>query len=350
MTAALSATADDRNLDGYLNRVKRKITFLFIVFFDYYRGMRNLPTLRQLRFLVAVVERRHFSAAANQFLVSQSTLSAAIVELEDLLGVKLLERTKRVVIPTAIGSELAERAKRLLQSAEDLVDTAESARDPMSGVLQLGVIPTIGPFLVPRIMPVLHKEFPDLKIYLREEQSAPLLARLENGQIDAAIIALPYPCEGLDTMEIAKDRFFLICPTNHRLSGLSAAKLRDMAADDLLLLEDGHCMREHALSACSLEGARRNSGFQGTSLHTLVQMTANGLGVTLAPELAIQAGILRGLDLSVVPLAQGAPAREIALAWRRTSSRKTLLSRLGSVLREAMDKAPQNASQTLYPA
>jgi LysR family hydrogen peroxide-inducible transcriptional activator len=342
-----SATVDGRNLDGSTNRVKRKKHFLFIVFLDYKRGMRNLPTLRQLRFLVAVVELRHFSAAAKECLVSQSTLSAAILELEELLRVKLLERTKRVVIPTAIGIELAERAKKLLRSAEDLLDTAEAARDPMSGTLQLGVIPTIGPFLVPRIMPVLHKEFPDLKIYLREEQSAPLLARLENGQLDAAIIALPYPCNGLETMEIAKDHFFLICPPSHRLSGLGAVNALDMAADDLLLLEDGHCMREHALSACSLEGARRNSGFQGTSLHTLVQMTANGLGVTLAPELAIQSGILRGLDLSVVPLAQDAPAREIALAWRHTSSRKTLLGRLGAVLREIVTAAPANKTHSL---
>ena len=208
----------------------------------------------------------------------------------------------------------------------------------MAGALQLGVIPTIGPFLVPRIMPVLHEKFPEMKIYLREEQSAPLVAKLENGQIDAAILALPYPCNALETMELGEDHFFVVCPSGHRLGKLKTVRAQDMAADEVLLLEDGHCMRDHALSACSLEGARRNSGFQGTSLHTLVQMTANGLGVTLVPELAIQAGILRGLDLSVVPVAQDAPARQITLAWRLTSSRKTLLRRLGLVLREILQE------------
>jgi LysR family hydrogen peroxide-inducible transcriptional activator len=304
--------------------------------------MRNLPTLRQLRFLVAVVERRHFSDAAKDCLVSQSTLSAAIQELEDLLGVKLLERTKRVVIPTAIGEDLAERAKMLLQGAEELVDAADAARDPLAGSLQLGVIPTIGPFLVPRIMPALHRQFPELKIYLREEQSAPLLARLDSGQIDAAIIALPYPCDGLEAMELAQDRFFVVAPPGHRLSGLDRVRAQDMAAEDLLLLEDGHCMRDHAMAACSLEGARRNSGFQGTSLHTLVQMAANGLGVTIAPAMAIEAGLLRGLDLKAIPMREDAPARSIALVWRLSSSRKLLFRRLGASLREALASPPDS--------
>jgi LysR family hydrogen peroxide-inducible transcriptional activator len=294
--------------------------------------MKNLPSLRQLRFLVAVVERRHFSAAAEDCLVSQSTLSAAIQELEALLGVRLLERSRRKVIPTTIGIELAERAKTLLRDAEELVEAAEAARDPLSGALQLGVIPTIGPFLAPRIMPILRDKFADLKIYLREEQSAPLLARLKAGQIDAAIMALPYPCADMETMEIAKDRFYVVCPPNHRLAGRIAVPPQDMASEDLLLLEDGHCLREHALAACSLEGARRNAGFQGTSLHTLVQMAANGLGVTLIPEMAIHAGILRGLELAARPLAEAGSARGIALVWRPSSSRKVLFRRLATVL------------------
>jgi LysR family transcriptional regulator, hydrogen peroxide-inducible genes activator len=304
--------------------------------------MMPLPTLRQLRFLVAVVERRHFGAAAEECLVSQSALSAAIQDLEVMLGVKLLERTKRVVIPTAVGLDLAERAKSLLREAEELVEAAHDARDPLSGALQLGVIPTIGPFLIPRIMPVLRNAFPKLKIYLREEQSAPILGRLESGQADAAIIALPYPCDGLETMELARDRFYVVYPPEHRLAGRKKIRgqdkirAQDMAADDLLLLEDGHCLREHALAACSLEGARRNSGFQGTSLHTLVQMAANGLGVTLVPEMAIQAGILRGLNLVATPLEDDSPPRIIALAWRLSSSRKAMFRQLGEVLREAL--------------
>lgn len=298
--------------------------------------MAALPTLRQLRFLVAVVEKRHFGAAAEECLVSQSALSSAIQELEELLGVKLLERTRRVVIPTAVGLDIAERARALLRGAEELTEAAQAARDPFSGALQLGLIPTIGPFLVPRIMPLLHEKFPSLKIFLREEQSAPILARLDSGQADVAIIALPYPTEGLDVVEIASDRFFVVCPPDHALARLKKVTPRDMSDEDLLLLEDGHCLRDHALAACSLEGARRNSGFQGTSLHTLVQMAANGLGVTLVPQMAIDAGILRGLPLVAVPLAEDAPPREIALAWRPSSSRKLMFRRLGEVLREAL--------------
>ena len=298
--------------------------------------MKPLPTLRQLRFLVAVVERRHFGAAAEECLVSQSALSAAIQELEDHLGVRLLERTKRVVIPTAVGLDMAERARALLRGAEEMVEAAQDARDPLSGSLQLGVIPTIGPFLIPGIMPILREAFPKLKIYLREEQSAPLLARLESGQADAAIIALPYPSDGLETMELARDRFFVVCPPEHRLASRKKVRPGDMAADDLLLLEDGHCLREHALAACSLEGARRNSGFQGTSLHTLIQMAANGLGVTLVPEMAIKAGILRGMDLVARPLEDDSPPRVVALAWRLSSSRKAMFRQLGEVLRGAL--------------
>ena len=302
--------------------------------------MKNLPTLRQLRFLVAVVDRRHFSAAAEDCHVSQSTLSAAILELEDALGVKLLERTKRKVMPTAIGRDLAEKAQVLLRGAEQLVELAEAARDPASGPLQLGMIPTIGPFIAPKIMPFIHKAFPDLKIFLREEQTAPLLARLESGKLDAAIIALPFPCEGLETADLTEDRFFVVCPTESRLCGLDLIGREDLATEELLLLEDGHCMRDHAMAACSLEGARRNSGFQGTSLHTLVQMAANGLGLTIAPAMAIEAGLLRGLDLKAIPMREDAPARRIALAWRSTSSRKTLFRLLAAALRQALASPP----------
>ncbi|MCW2315436.1 LysR family hydrogen peroxide-inducible transcriptional activator [Rhodoblastus acidophilus] len=299
--------------------------------------MRNLPTLRQLRFLVAVVERRHFSAAAEDCLVSQSTLSAAIQELEDLLGVRLLERSKRKVIPTAIGLDLAARAKKLLRDAEELVEAAEAARDPLSGALHLGVIPTISPFLAPRIMPVLRAQFPELKVFLREEQSAPLLARLKNGQIDAAILALPYPCDEMETAEFASDPFHVVVPPRHRLANRVTIPPQEMANEDLLLLEDGHCLREHALAACSLEGARRNAGFQGTSLHTLVQMAANGLGVTLVPEMAVAAGILRGLELKAIPLSEAGAARKIALVWRPSSGRKILFRRLAAAFKAELE-------------
>jgi LysR family transcriptional regulator, hydrogen peroxide-inducible genes activator len=298
--------------------------------------MKNLPTLRQLRFLVAVVDRRHFGKAAEDCFVSQSTLSAGVQEVEELLGVILLERTKRSVTPTPVGLEIAGRARALLKGSEDLVDVALAAQDPMSGPLQLGMVPTIGPFLIPRVMPPLRDAFPRLKTYLREEQTAALLTGLETGRLDAAVLALPYPLGDVETAEIVRDPFFVVYPSRHRLGGLATVRPNDLAMEDLLLLEDGHCMRDHALAACALEGARRNIAFQGTSLHTLVQMVANGLGVTLVPQMAVDAGILRGLDVDVAPLEGDSPPRVIALAWRRTSGRKETFRRVAAELSKAV--------------
>lgn len=312
--------------------------------------MKPLPTLRQLRYLVAVVDRCHFGQAAEACLVSQSTLSAGIQELEALLGVPLLERTKRTVLPTPLGQEIAERARAILKDAEDLVDVARLAEDPMGGPLHLGVIPTIGPFMIPRVMPALRDSFPQLKLYLREDQTARLLARLESGELDAALLALPYPSGDVETEEITKDHFSVVCPPGHRLSRLEAAHPSDMAMDDLLLLEDGHCLREHALSACALEDTRQNTAFQGTSLHTLVQMVASGLGMTLLPQMALESGILRGLDLVVRPLGGDHPYREIGLVWRRTSGRKESFRRLASALREAWGAAEAETVAGIRPA
>jgi LysR family transcriptional regulator, hydrogen peroxide-inducible genes activator len=300
------------------------------------RPMKVLPTLRQLRFLVAAADRRHFGQAAEACFVSQSTLSAAIQELEATLGVPLFERTRRSVAPTAVGLTVVERARTLLKDAEDLVDIALASQDPLSGPLQLGVIPTIGPFLLPRALPRLRVAAPNLKIYLREEQTGPLLERLETGQLDAVVLALPVPLADVETEEIAFDRFFVAHPRDHRLAALSAIRPVDLAGEDLLLLEDGHCLRDHALAACELEGARRNIAFQGTSLMTLVQMAANGLGVTLAPQIAIDSGILSGLDLRIAPLEGDKPHRRIALVWRRTTGRRETFRRLAGVLRETL--------------
>jgi LysR family transcriptional regulator, hydrogen peroxide-inducible genes activator len=187
-------------------------------------------------------------------------LSAGVQELEDLLGVILLERTQRSVTPTPIGIEIAERARALLKGAEDFLDVARAAQDPMSGPLQLGMVSTIGPFFIPRVIPRLRGAFPKLKIYLREEQTAPLLARLETGRLDAAVLALPYPLLGdVETEEIAQDRFLVVCPSSNRFGALAAVRPDDLAMEDLLLLEDGHCMRDHALAACALEGAQVDS-------------------------------------------------------------------------------------------
>ncbi len=297
--------------------------------------MRGLPTLRQLKFLVALADRRHFGHAAEACFVSQSTLSAAIQELEEGLGVTLFDRTRRSVAPTGIGLEIAERARAILKLTEDLVDIALVAHDPLSGPLRLGVIPTIGPFLLPRVLPRLREAAPELRLYLREDKTAALLERLEAGQLDAAILALPVALDDAESEDIALDSFFVACPSTHRLASLKTVRPSDMATEDLLLLEDGHCMREHALAACALEGARRNVALQGTSLYTLVQMTASGLGVTLLPEMAIASGITTGLGLHVAPLSGDRPWRRIALVWRRSSGRKETFRLLAGLLRAA---------------
>lgn len=298
--------------------------------------MKPLPTLRQLQYLVAVVDRCHFGQAAEACLVSQSTLSAGIQELEMLLGTPLLERTRRRVLPTPLGREIAEKARVLLREAEDLTDIARAAEDPVAGALHLGVIPTIGPFLIPRVMPSLRTAFPKLKFYLREDQTARLLARLDTGELDVVLLALPYALGDVETLEITEDRFWVVCPKGHRLCATTAVHPTDAALEDMLLLEDGHCLREHALTACALEGARRNPAFQGTSLHTLVQMVANGLGVTLLPQMALDAGILRGLDVVARPLDGSHPFRRIGLVWRRTSGRKEAFGRLAAALKAEM--------------
>lgn len=315
--------------------------------------MKAFPTLRQLRFLVALADRRHFGQAAEACFVSQSTLSAAIQELEEALGVTLFDRTRRSVAPTGIGAEIAERARALLKDAEDLVDVALAAQDPLSGPLRLGVIPTIGPFLLPLMLPLIREAAPKLRIYLREEQTAPLLAQLNSGQLDAAILALPVPLDDAESEEVALDPFYVVCPRSHRLASLATVRPEDMATEDLLLLEDGHCMRDHALSACQLEGARRNVALQGTSLHTLVQMVANGLGVTVVPGMAVASGLIAGLDLNVAPLAGDRPWRRIALVWRRTSGRRETFRRLAKLVRAAVapgarsDAAGSPASATV---
>jgi LysR family hydrogen peroxide-inducible transcriptional activator len=298
--------------------------------------MRPLPTLRQLSYLVAVVEQCHFGRAADSCAVTQSTLSAGIRELEDLLGAPLLERSKRHVVPTPLGRDMAGRAREMLKRAEDMVDAAQAARDPMSGPLRLGVIPTIGPFVLPRAMPRLRRAFPRLQLFLREEQTAPLLARLSAGELDGVLLALPYATgNDIETLELADDPFQVVYPPGHPVPG-RVVKPGDIALENLLLLEDGHCLRDQALAACRLEGAERNIGFQGTSLLTLVQMVANGLGITLLPQMALDAGILRGLHLDVRPLTGKPNSRRIGLAWRRTSARRETFRRLGAVLRELL--------------
>lgn len=293
--------------------------------------MRLLPSLKQLEYLDALARTGHFGRAAERCNVTPSTLSAGIRELEDLLGVAVAERTKRVVLITDIGRELAARAHGLLSGAEDLMAVAAAHREPLAGDLKLGAIPTIGPFLLPDAVPALNAAFPKLRIYLREHQTVDLLARLRAGELDLALIALPWETDGLAVRPLFEDAFRFACHADHPLAGRRRITVDDLAAEPLLLLEEGHCLRGHALDACRLTASALRGQFEATSLATLVQMVAAGLGVTLLPELAIRVGITAGTDIRLVPLAQPA-TRQIGLVWRSATPRGVAFEEIATTL------------------
>ena len=294
--------------------------------------MRPLPTLRQLRYLTALAEHLHFGRAAEACLATQSTLSAGLQELETILGVTLVERTKRKVMLTPLGEEVVNRARVVLRGAEDIADLAAASTEALSGPLRLGVIPTIAPYLLPQALPYLRQTHPQLRLYLREDLTARLLERLATGDLDVALIALPWSSPEIETMHIADDSFVLACPPDHPLAAKAELNSADLMGQDLLLLEEGHCLRDHALAACHLPGPARGEGVLGTSLATLVQMVANGLGITLLPEMAVKCSILAGTGVVTRPV-QGAGSRGIGLAWRPSSPRKGEFRLLGEALK-----------------
>lgn len=304
--------------------------------------MRPLPSLRQVGYLIALAQYRHFGRAAEACFVTQSTLSAGLQELESMLGATLVERTKRRVHLTPLGKVMAARGRELMRIAEEMTELARGAAGPLSGHRQIGVIPTIAPFLLPKVLPALGLAFPDLRLGLREDLSARLLEQLDRGELDAVIYALPYAAEGLEVMELGRDPFLLVCPPGHRLAGQAAVEPDELPAAELILLQDGNCLTDHALAACRLalsRGTRAGPGSMlGTSLHTVVQMVAGGLGITLLPALAVGAGILRGTDLVARPLVD-AGVRTLALAWRKSSPHGSEFRLLGDRVREAISDA-----------
>jgi LysR family hydrogen peroxide-inducible transcriptional activator len=290
-----------------------------------------LPSLRQLHYLKLLAEHGSFSRAAEAAHVSQPALSAGVQELERLLGAPVVERARGGVILTPVGEEAVRRAEDVLARAEDLVEAARGAGKPLSGRFRLGLIPTVAPFLLPRALPTLKRTYPALRLYLREDLTPRLIAALRSGALDAAVIALPYDTTGLEVARIGEDRIVAAAPVNHPLARQDRVEPGSLRGDDLILLEDGHCLREHALSACAVEPPKGEDVFAATSLHTLVQMVGSGLGVSFLPEMAVKAGLTRDADVAVVPLAADAPSREIVVAWRAGSSRR----REGELLAEA---------------
>ncbi|WP_299192077.1 hydrogen peroxide-inducible genes activator [uncultured Erythrobacter sp.] len=284
-----------------------------------------LPTIKQLQYLVALHEHKHFGRAAEASFVSQSTLSAGIRELESLLGVVLVERSRRVVRFTALGDEVVDKANRLLREAEELSDLVQAAGKPLSGQLRMSVIPTIAPFMLPRILPRLKRERPDLKLMLREETSADAIESLSHGRVDCVLLALPYDTGDAEIEHIADDPLFVAFPKDDPRDPPAqiSPDMIDAIIDGgrLLLLEDGHCLRDHALAACNRTELRASASMIGTSLHTLVQMVDNDLGLTMLPEMAIEAGILANTQVVARPVKGKAASREIALIWRKNSPR-----------------------------
>lgn len=292
-----------------------------------------LPTLRQLQYLVAVHDEGHFGRAAESCFVTQSTLSAGVQELEKLLGTKLVERSRQGVRFTPLGKEIVERARRLLREAEEIAGLAQAAGRPLTGELSMGVIPTIAPFLLPRVLPELRKTYPELKLYLREETSQQACDALHRGALDCVLLALPFGCGDVES-EILFDDELLLALREQEAEKLPRpvppAAIRD---SDLLLLEDGHCLTEHSLAACGRSAPK--SAMLGTSIHTLLQMVDNGLGLTLVPQMAVDSGVLDGTSLVWRKLDVDNAVRQIALIWRRRSPREAEFRMLAQVLREA---------------
>ena len=306
--------------------------------------MTILPSPQQLRYLVALAESRHFGRAALACAVTQSTLSAGILALERQLDAQVLDRTAgRHVVFTPLGLDLVDRARAALAALEAVSETALAAREPMSGPLRMGVIPTIGPFLLPRLMPVLRAAFPRLRLFLREDTTARLVDRLETNRLDVLLLALPCDCGPSEVMPIGRDEFVVALPPGHSLAGQPAIQVAAIANERLLLLEDGHCLRDQALAVCGLlagEKGDSQDGFAATSLHTLVQMVAGGLGITLLPRLAVAAGIAEGTGVVLRPLAGPSAWRTLGLAWRPNAPRagdyRALAPHLSETCREVL--------------
>ncbi|AFJ03132.1 Hydrogen peroxide-inducible genes activator [Methylophaga frappieri] len=298
----------------------------------------RLPTLRQLQYLSAVVEEKHFGKAAEKCFVTQSTLSAGIQDLEDLLETALLERTNRKVLTTPMGEEIARRARQILSQTDDLVDLAHSANNPLAGRIRIGVIPTISPFLLPRVLPTVRKQLPQLEVLLVEDQSERLLEQIEAGTIDVAVLAFPFNTRNLSTQIFTAERFWVALPKNHALSQQKQIAPDMLPVGELLLLADGHCMREHALSACQLPVTSQRKSFQATSLYTLIEMVASGLGITLIPEMAVHSDMVKHADIDLRPLSGDDMAkRDIGLVWRPSFRRTLALTQLAQSFVSALN-------------
>ena len=293
--------------------------------------------LRDLGYLVALADTRHFGKAALKAHISQPTLSAQIKKLEDQLGVQLVERRPRNVALTDVGEKVVARARRILQEAEDISELARASRDPLAGALRVAFIPTLGPYLLPLVTPKIRKQLPRLRLMLYEYQTGPLIEKLRAGELDVGVLALGVDVSGLDVMALHEEAFTLAVPSTHRLAKKAAVRPEDLTGETLLLLEDGHCLRDQALDVCNRIDVREAEDFRATSLETLRQMVVAGLGVTLLPELATQGPFAASKSVAIRPFAKPVPRRTLGAVWRRSSTRGPAIAAVCAALKEALD-------------
>lgn len=289
--------------------------------------------LRDLRYLVALADERHFGKAAERCYVSQPTLSAQIRKLEEYLGVALVERQPKRVALTETGEKIVARARLLLQEADAIVELARSDRDPLAGALRLALIPTVGPYLLPHVAGRLKRDLPRLKLMLYEYQTGPLTEKLRAGEIDMGILALPLAIDGLETEPLFDEPFTLAVPANHPLAERDKVRVEDLKGEQLLLLEDGHCLRDQALEVCSRVRFNEELDYRATSLETLRQMVAAGHGVTLLPELAATAPVGAARGLKIKPFVRPMPGRTVGAVWRKSTTRGPAIAAVAATIR-----------------
>ena len=289
--------------------------------------------LRALQYFVKLADLRHFSKAADACFVSQPTLSTQIKKLEDELGVQLVERSPKNIMLTPVGEEIADRARLVLSDIDQIRAVARRSGNPADGILRLGLFPTLAPYLLPHVVPGLRETYPNLTLQLAEEKTENILAMLRQGELDAGLLALPINQEGLEIKPLFKEPFVVAVPGEHPLAARKSISLADLENTELLLLEEGHCLREHALEVCALSGAHERVDFHATSMETLRQMVAAGVGVTLMPLLAVKPPMAETGNVVIRPFEDPAPSRTIALAWRSSSALSGFLSKLAGSLK-----------------